>query len=208
MPNSRSASPDLNDPFLHSPQSSKSMKAYLTYLVFGTLFLVSAAPPVPPMISYQGRVQVQGTNFTGQGQFKFALVSAGTSLNRQATATATVTSGFVTSLTVTDGGNGYLTPPTVTITDNTGSGATATAQVSGGAVTSITVNNAGNNYTSPTVTLGPPTAGPAYDTYWSHDDSSSGGGEPSGAIDLPVQQGLVMVMLGDGSTRPIPVEVF
>lgn len=37
---------------------------------------------VPPMISYQGRVKVNGADFTGTGQFKFALVAepGGTSL--------------------------------------------------------------------------------------------------------------------------------
>ena len=31
---------------------------------------------VPQIITYQGRVSVNGTNFTGTGQFKFALVNA------------------------------------------------------------------------------------------------------------------------------------
>ena len=42
-----------------------------------TAVLVASAD-VPEMISYQGRVAVNGTNFTGTGQFKFALVDAGT----------------------------------------------------------------------------------------------------------------------------------
>ena len=33
---------------------------------------------VPPMISYQGRITASGTNFTGTGQFAFALVDGGT----------------------------------------------------------------------------------------------------------------------------------
>src|SRR5947208_911305 len=39
--------------------------------------LALAAPlaaQVPAMLSYQGRVLVNGTNFSGNGQFKFALV--------------------------------------------------------------------------------------------------------------------------------------
>src|SRR5687768_1056135 len=102
----------------------------ISILILATTLAVGA---VPPTISYQGRVQVSGTNFSGTGLFKFALVSKGTNLNRQATATATVTSGFVTSISVTDGGFGYTAPPAVTITGATGSGATATANVSGGA---------------------------------------------------------------------------
>lgn len=47
----------------------------------------------------------------------------------QATATALVTGGVITSIQVTFGGDGYLVP-TVTITDSTGTGATATAGIS------------------------------------------------------------------------------
>ena len=51
--------------------------------------------------TYQGRMQDNGTNFTGTGLFQFALV---TSSNVNQTATATVaspTSGFITTITVT-----------------------------------------------------------------------------------------------------------
>src|SRR6266852_2274276 len=44
---------------------------------------------VPQMLNYQGRVAVGGTNFTGTGQFKFALVSSpGPDTSVQATAFA------------------------------------------------------------------------------------------------------------------------
>ena len=36
-----------------------------------------ADPTVPPYINYQGRVAVNGVNFTGAGLFKFAIVSSG-----------------------------------------------------------------------------------------------------------------------------------
>jgi hypothetical protein len=75
---------------------------------------------VPDMISYQGRVQVSGTPFTGTGQFKFALVDGGSNTVRQATATASVTGGFLTAINVVNGGAGYSTPPTVSIIDATG----------------------------------------------------------------------------------------
>jgi hypothetical protein len=51
----------------------------------------------------------------------------------------------VASVTVTSGGSGYTTAPTVTISGN----ATATATVSGGKVTAITVTFSGNDYLSP-----------------------------------------------------------
>ena len=69
--------------------------------------VVGALAQVPSIINYQGRLSVGGTNvFDGAGQFKFALVNGGTNLNRQATATAAVNAEFLTSITVTDGGQG------------------------------------------------------------------------------------------------------
>jgi hypothetical protein len=45
--------------------------------------------------TYQGWVTADGTNFTGTGQFKFALVSPGMNTNQTATATAQVGHGAV-----------------------------------------------------------------------------------------------------------------
>ena len=49
-------------------------------------------------------------------------------------------------ITVTSGGKGYTSAPTVTITASTGSSATATATVSGGKVTDILTTNGGSGY--------------------------------------------------------------
>jgi len=54
----------------------------------------------------------------------------------------------VYSISVTNGGSGYTSAPTVVIGGGGGSGATATATVSGGAVSLITVTNVGANYAS------------------------------------------------------------
>ena len=74
-----------------------------------------------------------------------------------ATATATIDSGAVNAITVTDGGENYNSalPPSVTITGGGGSGATATATVSAaGIVTGISITSGGSGYTSaPTVTI-------------------------------------------------------
>ena len=55
-------------------------KLHLLIVTLGLATLSVAAPPlVPGIISHQGKVMVNGTNYTGSGQFKFALVdSAGT----------------------------------------------------------------------------------------------------------------------------------
>lgn len=65
-----------------------------------------------------------------------------------ATATASVSGGAVTSVTVTDGGGGYSTAPLVRFF-GTGTGAAATAVVTNGAVSAINVTSGGTGYTSP-----------------------------------------------------------
>jgi hypothetical protein len=172
----------------------------------------SLGAQVSPVVSYQGRVKVQSADFTGTGQFKFALVSSGTNVSRQATATATVTSGFITGITVTDGGGGYTSAPVVTIADATGSGAIAVAQVSGGVVTNISIQNAGSGYSSsPTVTIASPPLTIVHGTFWSNDGTSSAGSEPSSSVSVTVQQGLFTVFLGDTNLpnmQPVPAAVF
>lgn len=64
------------------------------------------------------------------------------------------TAGYVYSVTVTDGGSGYASAPTVGFTGGGGTGAVATATVTDGAVTSVTVTTSGSSYTSaPTVSF-------------------------------------------------------
>jgi hypothetical protein len=53
---------------------------------------------------------------------------------------------FLSTVTVTNGGSGYLNPPKVTFTAFYGSGATGFATVSGGKVVSVTVTNPGSGY--------------------------------------------------------------
>lgn len=70
----------------------------------------------------------------------------------------TRSSAAISTITVTAGGSGYTSPPTVTISAPNAFGlgftqATATAVLTGDAVTSITVTNGGTGYTSATVTL-------------------------------------------------------
>jgi N-acetylneuraminic acid mutarotase len=59
----------------------KTLGTLLAVLALGAFMLLggSARAEVPQLINYQGRVTVEGVNFTGTGQFKFALVDgAGT----------------------------------------------------------------------------------------------------------------------------------
>ena len=60
----------------------------------------------------------------------------------------------VTVITISAGGTGFTSAPSVAITAGGGTGASAVATVSGGVVNSITVTNAGSGFTSaPTVAL-------------------------------------------------------
>jgi hypothetical protein len=178
------------------------MNTRLQSLLIGLTLAVSITGLIAQntVVTYQGRVQSGGSDFTGAGQFKFALVTV---TNTAATATATAnppSGGFITVINVTFGGNGYVTPPAVTITGGGGSGATASTTLTGGAVTSITVNNTGSGYTSaPTVTIAPPRENLAYTTYWSNDGTSVAGSEPVAAVSLPVNAGVVTARLGDAS---------
>lgn len=74
-----------------------------------------------------------------------------------ATATATLTAGAVSSVTVVSGGSGYTTVPAVSFTGGAGTGAAAVAVVTGGVVTSITMTAGGTGYTTaPTVAIAAP----------------------------------------------------
>jgi alpha-tubulin suppressor-like RCC1 family protein len=152
-------------------------------------------------VTYQGRVQSGGTDFNGTGQFKFALVTS-TNLSRPATATAVMgglsPNQFVSSCTITDGGNGYTGSVPVTFFGGGGAGASAIANVSGGVVLSITVLNPGSGYSSaPIATVTPPPDNILFTTYWSHDGTSANGSEPASLVPVPVQNGLFTVRLGD-----------
>jgi hypothetical protein len=74
-----------------------------------------------------------------------------------ATATATTSGNVVTAVTITSGGSGYSTVPSVTFSGGGGTGAAATAVVTGGVVTAINVTNGGTGYTTVhTVTVAAP----------------------------------------------------
>jgi len=73
-----------------------------------------------------------------------------------ATATANTIVGFVIGATITNGGSGYTSAPTVTISGN-GTGAAATATLTDGVVTGINITSAGSGYTTgATITIAPP----------------------------------------------------
>lgn len=91
------------------------------------------------------------TSIPAQTGTEFAPPSALTGSG--ATATAAVSGGAVSSVTVTNPGSGYTVPPSV-IFGGSGTGAVGTATVANGQVTAIAVTTPGTGYsTAPTVTL-------------------------------------------------------
>ena len=52
------------------------MRSYHVLLLAVSLAALSATAQVPGLISHQGKVTVAGTNYTGAGLFRFALVNA------------------------------------------------------------------------------------------------------------------------------------
>jgi hypothetical protein len=180
------------------------MKHLLSRLVaLSALLLLSVHPSAAQTgaFTYQGRLTVNGGDFTGTGRFKFALVTSTTAAG-QATATAYVTNGFIFGYTLTSGGAGYTNAPKVTIVDATGSGAMATAQIgTNGLVNNIVPLAAGSGYSAnPTVIIDPPGGQETLLTRWSHDGTSIAGSEPTTAISLPVSGGLFTITLGDPTT--------
>lgn len=129
--------------------------------------IVTIAPPaagvqaagVSHLLADGGLSHIVMTN-VGSGYFGDAslhtLTLAAPPVGVQATASASAVGGVVTSASVSAGGSGYLSPPTVTLSAPTGT-AQATAVLTDGVVTGITLVNAGQNYTSaPTVTVASP----------------------------------------------------
>lgn len=112
-------------------------------------------------------VAIAGTSGTVGPVHRKGIVSNGTAalkyIGTSATATATVSSGTITGITlygmvrevqITSNGSGYTVAPAVNFSGD-GSGASATAVIANGSVIKVIINDPGSNYTTaPTVTFG------------------------------------------------------
>ena len=182
-------------------------------IIFALLANQILLAEVPSLINYQGKISVQGTNYNGTGQFKFALVGTSVNTSVPATGSITVVNGFVVGASITNGGSGYATAPSITI-NGAGSGAQLVATVSSGAVTGIQVTKAGSGYqqASTTISISAPTANfTAPPTFWSNDGSSINGSQPVQSVALTVTNGAYSVLLGDyqiTNMQKIPTAVF
>jgi uncharacterized repeat protein (TIGR01451 family)/fimbrial isopeptide formation D2 family protein len=111
-----------------------------------------------------------GTNILPVEEYTLAYSNIGNATGTSVTVTDVLPGGLlyagtplsaVASATVTAGGTGYISAPTVTFSGGGGSGATATAIINGsGNVTGIFITNPGSGYSSnPTITFGGPGTG-------------------------------------------------
>lgn len=96
--------------------------------------------------------------------------------------------GVVDSITITNGGSGYTSAPSVSFSGGDGAGAEAEAVISGGAVTTINITNQGRNYTSvPTI-------------------SFSGGGGSGAAATATISDLEIVLGEDDGTTETLTIE--
>src|SRR5678816_1420459 len=177
------AKPWLTDPVL--PRDMKFSELFFGAALLAVMGMESLRAAVPEIVTYQGRVSSGGQPFTGTGQFKFA-IGVKTNKSVQAVATATISGGAVTAITISlgRGGSGYVTAPAVTIASPGviigGTTARARATVSGGVVTRIDILAGGSGYSSvPAVTIAPPPANNDLFALWSHDGSTGDNAEPA-----------------------------
>lgn len=131
--------------------ATASDQASSKYFILRTDFTV-------PIYQYGGlhilEFEVEGTEINANSALSIELYDATTNeILRRVLPNFANVNKKVTSIAITNGGSGYTTAPTVTITGD-GIGATATCTVSGGAVNTITVTNSGSCYTTaPTVSF-------------------------------------------------------
>jgi hypothetical protein len=112
----------------------------------------------------------------------------------QATATATISGGAVTAISITAGGQGYSLNPVITLTGGDGTGATASCVATNGVITAINVTNGGTGYTvAPTVSIPAPPSSPG-GTYFTVTGS--------GTSFSKKMIGAVLRVSGDGSYHP------
>ena len=101
-------------------------------------------------------VVTPGVTATYEPTHRFGTVLNGTAAIKYIGSTlkgtvTTVNPKNITKITVTSGGAGYLTPPSVTILDGTGVNATAVATIGTFTLNDVIINNGGSGYLTPPV---------------------------------------------------------
>jgi hypothetical protein len=151
----------IDPPFVPSPVLNLVPVSLLTFsnLVLGNNYQLQQSMawywtnlPVEFTATSLVFAQIPGTTV---GSFNYRLTFA--PAPNQAFAAPQLINGFVVGATVTSGGSGYASNPSVSIVGGGGTGATAVSQVSGGVVTNISITGAGFGYSStPVIQIAPP----------------------------------------------------
>lgn len=101
-----------------------------------------------PARAWWYRYRNEGMNVS-TGEYVTVAFSGG-GATQQAQGYAIVTAGAISAIVVTDGGHGYTSTPSITITGSVGAGATATAVMAGSGFTrrvdDVTITNGGSGY--------------------------------------------------------------
>lgn len=187
--NIKNSMPFINGTYYFTPSNNSTTELpnnYTNFVIEGsvstpTVTTQGAGYQITPTVSISPPDDtINGTQATATATLSFALsgisisnggsgytaptltISAPTGINGvQATGTLTVSGGIITGVTITNFGFGYLTTPTYTITDSTGTGAVLAISLNTqGALNNITITNPGSGYTNPytfTISGGSPT---------------------------------------------------
>jgi phage tail sheath protein FI len=144
------------------PAVSSSVGAFAGTFQWGPVLAPTTVSSENDLVSLFGRPSdAKAQSFFTAANFlsytnNMLIVRADTINHRNAVVTQT---GIVTAVTVSSGGSGYESTPTVTFSNpQTADGVTATgtAVMSGGSVTGIPIISGGSGYTSATVSIGAP----------------------------------------------------
>ncbi len=133
----------------------------------------------------------QGTGYTCAPDVTIASVNG---TGAAAHATFTASSGYLSAITLVNGGTNYFAPVVTINGDGTGATADATTDPYTGAITGITLTNAGSGYTSATISIS--------------DDGGTGSGASATAV---VSSGVVTVVVdapGTGYRTPGGIRKF
>ena len=129
----------------------------LTKDVLTEALTLSSMPPIQPGIIGPEDIPVLVEMFVSM-----FLPQTTAKIHRSGTLSLDLKTGVINSVTVTSGGSGYTSVPTVTSVDSgTPSGfttATLTAALTNGSVSGITIGNGGKDYNVPTLTIAAPSA--------------------------------------------------
>jgi hypothetical protein len=146
-------SPALGTAYVVGDQFNLNVKSAMSDIMTGEVHLTTGTVTALNVVA-------EGSNYV-TGKVDIIIASPGSS-GTTATATAAVSNGRISTLTITGAGSGYSSAPAVTVlnkVENVQAKATATVNADG-SITALALSNNGNGYLAvPTVTITPSVTG-------------------------------------------------